>query len=651
MNLKNILIGCAGMLLLFSSCNNYLDIAPEDDILDISAVFETRDGAERWMKGAYAGMSDLYGGEYTDPAILGGDEYVSGQYSRLETYHTMFYIGDGLQSIVEPYGNLWRYDGLYNKIRYCNTFLDHIGEVYNLYDGELETWTAEVKAVKAYYYFEMVKRYGPIVLVPKNIEVWASLEEMRGTRSHVDTCFARIISLLDESIPDLKLMSEKNPERYQYFSKEGAVALKAKVLLFQASPLFNGNSYYRDFRNRDGELLFNTDYDAERWKTAAEAIDAAIEMCEQNGYQLISGSTETTTPLRNTMRDVELSIWAPNYATTEGVMLVPNTSSLFRNTLPSVGTSTSNIHYDNIVSGDAGASIKMVEQFYTKNGLPIDQDITWDYERRYVMGRETNSYYKNVVDMNQNVLILHLNREPRFYADIAAPGTYWQRGTYGSTYYNLLMETYKGLPVGIKQDAIDPNYPQNLTGYWVKKGTRTEVPTNNYAVQLTSILGSSRPLSAIRLADLYLMQAEAWNEYEGPDGANSDKIFGSLNIIRERAGIPSVEDSWTKYSKNPSKITTKEGMRDIIHQERTIELAFEGQRFWDLRRWKTAQSELNQKPRGWNVLGQDAREYYNNFEGPSVVWDKAEFKSPRDYLFPIKSEEVMISGVVQNPEW
>lgn len=651
MNLKKILLGCMGALLLLPSCNKYLDIAPEEDILDIPAIFETRDGAERWMKSAYGGVGALYGGEYSDPAMLGGDEYVAGQYARAKTFHSLFYIGDGLQSSVEPYGNLWYYKGLYNTIRYCNTFLDHIEEVYNLYDGELETWTAEAKAVKAYYYFELVKRYGPIVLVPKNIDVWASLEEMRGTRAPVDTCFAEIVKLLDEAIPDLKMMAEKDPERYQYFSKEAAFALKAKVLLYQASPLFNGNAHYRDFRNREGVLLFNPDYDAEKWKIAAEAADEAIALCEQSGYKLITGSTETVTPLLNIMRDTELSIWAPNYKSTEGVMLALASNLLYRNTLPSVGTSTSNIQYDPNIDGDIGTSIKMVEQFYTKNGLPIDQDNTWDYERRYTMGRETSSYYKNVVNLTGDVLVLHLNREPRFYADIAAPGTYWQRGALKSSSYNLLMETYRGQAVGLKQDKIDPNYPQNLTGYWVKKGTRSEVPTYNYSNQLTSTVGSSRPMTVIRLADLYLMQAEAWNEYEGPDGASRTKIFGSLNKIRIRAGIPTVEDSWIKYSKNPAKITTKEGMRDIIHQERTIELAFEGQRFWDVRRWKTAQSELNQKPNGWNVLGQTAREYFNNYEGPTVVWDKAEFKSPRDYLFPIKSEEVMISGVVQNPEW
>ena len=96
---------------------------------------------------------------------------------------------------------------------------------------------------------------------------------------------------------------------------------------------------------------------------------------------------------------------------------------------------------------------------------------------------------------------------------------------------------------------------------------------------------------------------------------------------------------------------SKEGMRGIIRQETNIELAFEGQRFWNLRRWKIAHEALNEKQYGWNILGEDARSFYNNFNGPVVVWSRGKFTVPRDYLFPIKAEEVLISGVIQNPGW
>ena len=179
----------------------------------------------------------------------------------------------------------------------------------------------------------------------------------------------------------------------------------------------------------------------------------------------------------------------------------------------------------------------------------------------------------------------------------------------------------------------------------MKKFTRTELPTKGYANEV-STLGDCR-WPVIRLAELYLIQAEAWNEYEGP----SDKVYKPLNKVRERAGIPDVEASWEQFSNQPQKIKLKEGMREIIQQENFVEFAFEGHRFWDLRRWKLAHLELNDKLLGWNVLGTDARTFYNNFEGPVVVWDKAKFVAPRDYLFPLKAEEVLISGYVQNPGW
>ena len=92
-------------------------------------------------------------------------------------------------------------------------------------------------------------------------------------------------------------------------------------------------------------------------------------------------------------------------------------------------------------------------------------------------------------------------------------------------------------------------------------------------------------------------------------------------------------------------------MREIIRQEINIELAFEGQRYWNLRRWKIAELELNAKQYGWNILGESARTFYNNFEGPIVIWSKSKFTAPRNYLTPIKAEEILISSMVQNPGW
>ena len=634
---------------LWTGCNEYLNLVPEDDILTIPKIFETRTGAEQWMIDANQGFGPLQVYTTTNPAFCGADEYISNRYARENRGMTSFLIADGLQTALAPINDMWTYNGVYYYIRYCNTFLKHIGDVYNLNEGELETWTAEIKALKAFYYFELVKRYGPIVLVPQNIDVYAPMEEQRQPRSPLDSCFKAINQLLDEAIPYLQVFAEKDATRRMFFSKEGAMGLKCRVLLYAASPLFNGGiSVYKDLKNKNGELLFPVE-DKEKWRVAAEYLDETIQFLEGHGYKLIAGTQEKSTPLLNTMRDLECSLWAPNFQnSTEAVMMVSGFSDLFQRILPQLGTKTTDPHYSSVLDGSIGTNIRMVRKFYTANGLPIEEDRTWTYGDGYGMAQERDVMYTSVVPMGTDVLALHLKREPRFYAMIAAPGLYWQLGK--SVNYNLIVDSYQGGLFGLKQDRLYPNYAQNITGYFVKKGTRSDFNLKTYSQDIMSF--AVNVSVTMRLAELYLAVAEAWNEYEGPNGAHRDQIFDRLNAVRERAGIPTVQDSWGRYGVNANKFNEQAGLRSIIQRERTIELMFEGHRFWDVRRWGTAITEgWNDKPMGWNVLGKNWQAFYNNGQGPMVVWDQAQFIPARDYLFPIKSEEVMISGIVQNPGW
>ncbi len=108
-----------------------------------------------------------------------------------------------------------------------------------------------------------------------------------------------------------------------------------------------------------------------------------------------------------------------------------------------------------------------------------------------------------------------------------------------------------------------------------------------------------------------------------------------------------MQESWQQYSNNPNKYSTKDGLREIIHQERMIELAFEGHRFWDLKRWKKANEELNKPIQGWNVLGETTNAYYQ----VTTVFSQR-FVSPRDYFWPI-NEGTLIQNpnLVQNVGW
>ena len=247
------------------------------------------------------------------------------------------------------------------------------------------------------------------------------------------------------------------------------------------------------------------------------------------------------------------------------------------------------------------------------------------------------------------MLNLHIDREPRFYANIVGDRMYWRGIVNDQTTESRtprIVEARKGEIFGTNLSSLQANMRQNRSGYWLMKFIFTDVMCENYGEQVKS--KGDVPMPLIRLAQLYLMSSEAWNEYL--DNKGDERIFKGIDKVRDRAGIPDVKTSWEQYSTNPGKITTTAGLREIIHREMAIELAFEGQRFWDLRRWLEA-DVLNEPLYGWNVVATDADGFYNNGNGPIVVWADRGFQSPRDYFWPISSEEVMKSGLVQNPGW
>lgn len=646
--MKKIINVLVVFLILCSGCD-YLDMVPEDDIETVETIFEKRENAETWLKSCYSFLQSNTGSVNADPAFSGTDELVSGDYLRRQVANAKgkldgLFIADGLQMPQDPYGNLWVVQGYYTAIRYCNIFIDRIGDVYNMPVAEKRQWTAEIKALKAHFYFELMRRYGPIILVPQNIDVTESITVMQQPRSPFDDCVNAAVQLIDEAMEYLLPMKEKEMSRWGYYNLEAAAALKAKILLMAASPLFNGNPAYANFTNKEGVALFAKDADPEKWKRAAVATDSAILLCVNYGKKLYEGSGTKGTDLLNTMADIENSVLAQGYINDESVYMIKPAGAgddfYGTFTLPYI-SKEANPAQSGIGKGCLSPSMKMVEMYYTVNGLPIDEDRTWEYADRYKMGRESDVRYRDVVPTGVDVLKLHLKREPRFYASIAADRCYWQRGPQAA--HLLQVKAYRGELFGSTSPTVNSSIPQNLTGYWLKKGTYSNITGSEYGGDL------KQGLILCRLAELYLMKAEAWNEYEGP---SKERVYAPLNEIRRRAGIPSIEESWTAAKAlHPEKITTKAGMREIIRREWNIEFAFEGRRFWNLRRWMTAQDELNEPQKGWNILGDNAKAFYNDFKEPIKVWSKRKFVAPRDYLFPLRSEEVLVSGMKQNPGW
>jgi hypothetical protein len=150
------------------------------------------------------------------------------------------------------------------------------------------------------------------------------------------------------------------------------------------------------------------------------------------------------------------------------------------------------------------------------------------------------------------------------------------------------------------------------------------------------------PWPEMRLSDLYLLYSEALNEANGPNA----EAYKWINLVRQRAGLKPVDEAWTNFSTDPAKYTTQSGFRQIIHQERMIELAFEGQRFWDLRRWKEAHIVLNAPILGWNNAAIDAASYYK----PVLLFSQS--FNMRDYFWPIEIGEFLKNrNIIQTPGW
>jgi hypothetical protein len=148
------------------------------------------------------------------------------------------------------------------------------------------------------------------------------------------------------------------------------------------------------------------------------------------------------------------------------------------------------------------------------------------------------------------------------------------------------------------------------------------------------------PFPLIRLADLYLMYAEALNE---AGNAPSNEVYQYVDLVRRRSGLNGVMESWSSHSLNPDKPLTKAGMRDIIRRERMIELAFEGIRFWDLRRWKLAEQYMSQTIQGFNLRSDDINQLIDIYQ---LRFEK------KDYFWPIRQSVLLTNkNLVQNPGW
>jgi len=629
-------IGLALLLLIAAgmpSCKkSYLDVVP-DNVATIDNAFANRNEAEKYLFTLYSYLPQE-GHPDKNPAFSGGDEAwtywpMTEDFFYLDPYN----IARGNQNRADPYMNYWDgYDGksLWQGIRACNTFLDNLDQVTDLQPYVKARWINEAKFLKAYFHWYLFRMYGPIPIMHKNIAITASPAEVKVYRQSADSVVNYISRLLDEAaagddntgLPSVITSASTELGRV---TKVAALAIKARVLVTGASPLFNGNNDFAGLKANNGKLLFNPQYDATKWTRAATACKVAIDAAAAAGlklYYFTPGITavDDVTKVEMNIRNSVCEKW--NSELIWGLTSSGNpTFWLQEFAIPQLDPN--NINLD--LKGKLAPPLKMAELFYTKNGVPIEEDKTWDYANRFKL-RTTTSADAGMQNGYQTVG-LHFDRERRFYADMAFDGSTWfmKNGTYN---VQSKLEQYTGK----KQSRL-----YSITGYYTKK-----IVNWNLVFSSTNVTLESYPWPVMRLSDLYLLYAEALNE-----SGNSATALPYLNQIRARAGLQSVESSWTNFSTNPAKYTSVSGLRDIIRQERGIEMAFEGSRFWDLRRWKTAPQVLSAPIYGWDIL-QSSYEDYNR----RVLLYSPRFVAPRDYFWPIKEYNLQVNpNLVQNSGW
>ena len=640
--LKMLCILITGLLML-SSCKKYLDIVP-DNVATIDNAFTSRNEAEKYLFTCYSYLPNN-ANPTTNIGFLGGDEIwiPKSRRGNLENFSMSWDIALGTQNVGSPLANYWdggnTGTGLWRAIRQCNIFLENVSDLNKVLDltpDDRSRWIAEAKFLKAYYHYSLLRMYGPIPLIDENLDIFAANDEMKVKRMPFDECVTYIAKLLDEATVDLPLIIGDRGSEMGRITKSISLSIKAKLLLLSASPLFNGNPDYAGFRDNQGVALFNSTFQQSKWQLASDAAKAALDASESAGHVLykfqpagykLSDTTALQMNIRNsiTERWNNEKVWGLSNSNAGNLQRV------------AMGCLTTGFNPNNS-NGQFSVPLKIVELFYTNNGVPITEDKTHNFTNKNQLRtavREERFY----INQGYQTARINFDREPRFYADLGFDGGVWYminnnpspNGTDDGTFFMQARYTQPG------NSGAEGYY--NETGYFVKK-----LVDWNLVNSASANTVKTYEWPEIRLADIYLMYAEALNEARGP---GEQDIFTYLDRIRERAGLAGVKESWTAYSTNPSKYTTKEGLRAIIKQERGIELAFEGSRFWDLRRWKDAVTQLNAPINGWSISQTNPVSYYQ----PRTVYQQT-FVAPRDYLWPIRNSNIIInSNLVQNPGW
>jgi starch-binding outer membrane protein, SusD/RagB family len=603
---KNIIYSVLMLVVLtsaLSSCKKFLDQVP-DDKQTIDDVFKKKIESEKYLAGVYSYIrsnSDWNTGSGSSPWEGLSDE-ADVTYNDYATYSMNLGNWDKNRGDY----NFWQH--YYRGIRRASYFMQRVPENPEIEPQLIKQYIAEARALRAFYYTCLVAQYGPVIILPDlPVPPDADIDDFSFPRNSYDECVDFITSELDKAIVDLPA-SQGNTREYARVKKGFALAVKSRILLYAASPQFNGNTAYANFTNKDGKVLINQAYDANKWKKAADAAKMLIDMPDFSLYKErdAQGNIKPYESLKN--------LWIKDW-NTEVIYCRLTDDKLYsidKNGSPYVLGGWSSW----------GATQSAVDAFFMANGRSIDDPLS-GYTETGTTATATNYYAAGVSNM-------YVNREPRFYVDITFNLSKWinnaSNNNNGTGSSPITIQMYKG---GNSGQYTGRNWSR--TGYVIRK-----MVNPNSKVGPDQI--ADRAEIIFRLGETYLNYAEALNEYS----PGHTDIAKYINLIRERAGIP-------QYGSGAGMIAEPSGQaawREAIRKERRVELAFESFRYFDTRRWKIAD-----QTDGGNFYGMDVNATTSADFQKRVVFETRVFL-PRNYLWNILQNEINKNkNLVGNPGW
>lgn len=607
--MKQLILKIAILTLLTTllGCNDFLE-RPDASGLTEDVVFSTMKDADKVLAAAYAFAPWGY------PTYMGQDG--SWNYAfRLMNHNTTnlcdeahtqlndwsvqginYYLKGTLSSDLQyPYlEDKWMFN--YQSIRSAFLYIDKIDMVKDGDAAIIKKRKAEARAFVAAKQYENFKRYGGLAWVPEYTKLSQTYSTERLTIAQsVDS----LVNLLNKAIPDLPVKTEG--AEFGRINKIAAMALKARTLLWGASPLFNpsdNQSYFPSFSRQD--LIKYPTYDKERWKLAAEAADATLTEALANGYKLIKNGDAGVSSFKEAYK--ASVYYFPNDP-------IRNTEIIWGTRLAQTYNETEWGRYYRIPWGRMGTGLLLSVGC---NVIPT-QNFVDMYEMKDGSDQPATLY---------NSTTPYENLDARFYGSMFYHGYKLEGVAKPTIDISFRSATDKG--------ANRPESVDNCSGYYYSKFLKDQEITGEL-----SFHNCFWPY--IRLAEIYLMAAEAWNEYD-PNG-HKQHIRDMINAVRNRAGQPNIETIAGFQD-------TQEYMRERIKRERAVELAFEEHRYFDLKRWKMGDGYI-----GGQMTGLDVTGTANNPTFTRKPLGEPRFFSNKFYLYPFPLEEIQKSKLIQNPGW